>query len=77
MDPKVFFVVDKLQVGDISSPVQFQTMDGKDAYRILFLKGNFLVMSKVHSAVQVRVESDLRSKQMGARYFLMKSVSFR
>lgn len=38
MDPKVFFVVDKLEVGDISSPVQFQTMDGKDAYRILFLK---------------------------------------
>jgi peptidyl-prolyl cis-trans isomerase SurA len=28
----------KLKVGDISSPVQFQTMDGKDAYRILFLK---------------------------------------
>ncbi len=38
MDPKVFFVVDKLEVGEISSPVQFQTMDGKDAYRILFLK---------------------------------------
>lgn len=38
MDPKVFFVVDKLEVGDISSPVQFQTQDGKDAYRILFLK---------------------------------------
>ena len=38
MDPKVFFVVDKLAVGDISAPVQFQTQDGKDAYRILFLK---------------------------------------
>lgn len=38
MDPKVFFVVDKLEVGDISSPVQFQTQDGKDAYRILYLK---------------------------------------
>ncbi len=38
MDPKVFFVVDKLEVGDISAPVQFQTQDGKDAYRILYLK---------------------------------------
>lgn len=38
MDPKVFFVVDKLEVGEISAPVQFQTQDGKDAYRILFLK---------------------------------------
>lgn len=38
LDPKVFFVVDKLEVGEISAPVQFQTPDGKDAYRILFLK---------------------------------------
>jgi len=37
LDPKVFFVVDKLEVGDISAPVQFQTDDGKDAYRILRL----------------------------------------
>lgn len=38
MDPKVFFIVDKLDVGEISAPVQFQTQDGKDAYRILYLK---------------------------------------
>ena len=38
MDPKVFFVVDKLEVGNISTPFQFQTQDGKDAYRILYLK---------------------------------------
>jgi peptidyl-prolyl cis-trans isomerase SurA len=38
LDPKVFFVIDKLEVGDISSPVQFQTEDAKDAYRILYLK---------------------------------------
>lgn len=37
LDPKVFFVVDKLEVDDISTPVQFQTDDGKDAYRILKL----------------------------------------
>lgn len=37
LDPKVFFVVDKLKVNDISNPVQFQTDDGKDAYRILKL----------------------------------------
>ncbi len=38
MDPKVFFVIDKLDVGEVSNPVQFQTQDGKDAYRLLFLK---------------------------------------
>ncbi len=38
LDPKVFFVIDKLDVGDISAPVQFQTREGKDAYRILYVK---------------------------------------
>jgi peptidyl-prolyl cis-trans isomerase SurA len=38
LDPKVAFVIDKLAVGELSIPVQFQTQDGKDAYRILFLK---------------------------------------
>lgn len=38
LDPKVFFVIDKLDVGDISAPVQFQTDEGKDAYRLLLLK---------------------------------------
>ena len=37
LDPKVFFVIDKLEVSDISAPVQFQTEDGKDAYRLLYL----------------------------------------
>jgi peptidyl-prolyl cis-trans isomerase SurA len=38
LDPKVFFVIDKLAVGELSAPVQFQTQDGKDAYRILLMK---------------------------------------
>ncbi|MCD4683350.1 MAG: peptidylprolyl isomerase [Bacteroidales bacterium] len=38
LDPKVFFVIDKLEIGEISAPVQFQTEDGKDAYRILYLR---------------------------------------
>lgn len=38
LDPKVFFVIDKLEVGELSNPVQFQTDEAKDAYRILYLK---------------------------------------
>jgi len=38
LDPKVFFIIDKLEPGEISVPVQFQTEDAKDAYRILYLK---------------------------------------
>ena len=38
LDPKVFFVIDKLEIEEISTPVQFQTEENKDAYRILYLK---------------------------------------
>lgn len=37
LDPKVFFVIDKLKVHEISNPVPFITEDGKDAYRLLYL----------------------------------------
>lgn len=38
MDAGLFFTIDKLKVGEISAPVKFNTNDGKQAYRILFLK---------------------------------------
>ncbi|MBN3034263.1 MAG: peptidylprolyl isomerase, partial [Bacteroidales bacterium] len=37
LDPKVFFVVDKLGVGEMSSAVPMKTEDGRDTYRILRL----------------------------------------
>ena len=38
LDPKVFFVVDKLKVGEISAPVLMKTDRGKQEYRIYYLK---------------------------------------
>jgi len=38
LDQSVFFVVDKLKVGEFSKPVPMKTDDGKQAYRILYLK---------------------------------------
>jgi peptidyl-prolyl cis-trans isomerase SurA len=38
LDPKVFFVIDKLKVGEISAPVLYKTERGKEEYRIYFLK---------------------------------------
>lgn len=38
LDPQVSFVIDKMQVGEISSPVMMETEDGKQAYRLLYLK---------------------------------------
>jgi len=38
LDPQVSFVIDKLQVGEISNPVIMETEDGRQAYRLLYLK---------------------------------------
>jgi len=37
LDPKVFFTIDKLKVGEVSKPVSFTTEDNRDAYRLLQL----------------------------------------
>lgn len=38
LDPKVFFIIDKMQPGDISGSVPYTTEDGTQAYRVLYLK---------------------------------------
>lgn len=38
LDPQVSFVINKLEVGQISTPVPAKTEDGKDAYRLIKLK---------------------------------------
>lgn len=37
LEPNVFFVIDKLEVGEISQPVMFMTEDNNEAFRILKL----------------------------------------
>jgi peptidyl-prolyl cis-trans isomerase SurA len=38
LDPKVFFVIDKMKVGEVSGSVPYTTEDGTQAYRILYLQ---------------------------------------
>lgn len=38
LDPKVFLVVDTMKVGEISQPVLFTGQDGKEGYKLLYLK---------------------------------------
>ena len=38
LEPQVSFVIDKLEVGQISSPVPTQTEDGKEAFRLVKLQ---------------------------------------
>jgi peptidyl-prolyl cis-trans isomerase SurA len=37
LDPKIFYVIDKLEVGQVSAPVAFKTEENKDAFRIIQL----------------------------------------
>lgn len=37
LDPKVFYVIDQLAVGEVSKPVTYTTKDSKEAYRLLRL----------------------------------------
>ncbi len=38
MDQNVAFAIDKLKIGEYTKPIPFTTKDGKQAYRILYLK---------------------------------------
>jgi peptidyl-prolyl cis-trans isomerase SurA len=38
LDREVFFVIDKMKVGDISKPIPMTNEEGKEAYRLLYLK---------------------------------------
>jgi peptidyl-prolyl cis-trans isomerase SurA len=38
IDPSVFFVIDKLEVEEVSEPAAMKTDDGKQAYRLIMLK---------------------------------------
>jgi len=46
LDPKVFYVIDKLKVGEFSKPVTFATKEGNEAFRLLRL----VKKSKPHRA---------------------------
>ncbi len=38
LDREVFFVIDKMKVGEVSKPVPMANEEGKEAYRLLYLK---------------------------------------
>lgn len=46
VDPAIFFVIDTMQVGNISEPIPFRMEDGSEAARIIYLKAK----SRPHQA---------------------------
>ncbi|NCC71919.1 MAG: peptidylprolyl isomerase [Sphingobacteriia bacterium] len=59
LDPKMFFVIDKLEVGQISTPVVMEDEDGSEAYRLILLKNR----TQPHRA---NIEDDYDQIQMWA-----------
>jgi peptidyl-prolyl cis-trans isomerase SurA len=46
VDQNIAFAIDKLKVGEFTNPMPFTTRDGKQAYRIIYLK----LRTKPHKA---------------------------
>jgi peptidyl-prolyl cis-trans isomerase SurA len=77
VDREVFFVIDKMKVGDVSKPVPMTNEDGKEAYRLLYLK----VRTEPHRAslkddynqIQEWALSDRKSKAISD--WIMKKIS--
>jgi peptidyl-prolyl cis-trans isomerase SurA len=40
IDPGIFYAIDKMKVGDMSKPIIMTDLDGKQAYRIVYLKSH-------------------------------------
>ena len=38
IDPVLYFMLDTMKVGSVSQPIPYRTEDGKEAYRVVFLK---------------------------------------
>ena len=38
LEPEIYFTIDTMDVGEISSPIQFQTRSGETAYQLVYLK---------------------------------------
>jgi peptidyl-prolyl cis-trans isomerase SurA len=59
LDPVVFFTIDTMKVGEISRPLRYRTLEGKEAVRILFYKSRF----RPHV---INLEDDYQKVQMAA-----------
>ena len=41
LDPVIYFIIDTMQVGEITKPMPFRTADGKEAFRVVFFKAKY------------------------------------
>jgi len=76
LDPDLYFVIDSLQEGDYSEPVSFQTQEGEQAYRIVYLKNQ----TEPHKAdldrdyTKIKADARQRKKQKKLREWLKRKI---
>ncbi len=77
IDREVFFVIDKMKVGDISKPVPMTNEEGKEAYRLLYLnvrtEPHQASLKEDYSQVQEWALNDKRAKTISA--WIAKKIS--
>ena len=70
LDPKIFFVIDKLKVGEISAPVIYKNDRGKEQYRMYYLKSRTLPhkanLEADYSRIQEMAMSDKKMDVLNA-----------
>lgn len=68
IDPSIFFVIDKLQEGEVSKPVIMQTEEDKKAYRLLYLKKrtkpHIISLQDDYDRVQTAALEEKRSQEV-------------
>ncbi|MDZ7741878.1 MAG: peptidylprolyl isomerase [Bacteroidota bacterium] len=69
LDPQVFFVIDKMEVGEISRPVLYENEEGKQAFRLLKLetrtKPHVANMKDDYNALQEWALQDKNQREVG------------
>lgn len=77
LDPKIFFIIDSMKVGQISEPVKFVNNKGEEAYRIIYYKSK----TEPHRAnldqdyEKIRKEALQQKRQKVIRNWFKKSRS--
>jgi len=76
LDKSIYFTIEKLQPGEISEPVLYQTAEGDQAYRILYLKSE----TKPHQAnltddfYKIKAGAQARKQDEALKKWLMERI---
>lgn len=80
IDPALYFRLDTMKVGSISTPIPYRTDDGKEAYRIVFLKSVSLqhqaTLKEDYQKIQFATVQEKKNKLINSWFNKTKSEVF-